>query len=554
MKKIFTLMAATALGATGLMAASFNPAALEGVTAEFTPEGLHKVRTNFADMKVNGVEGENSLTRSWTDNQGGVWNLMLTTEGDKLCEILTFKDQNGQPFQYTFPEYPFYQAGLSLSYTPKGQSQTTRHGYFVLAWPSQYVYSQGWVEMPESEIDTTIVPADELINSSSMPNTFSQTQNVVNWDSATNSITSWTILPADILGIESEWDGLAMYSQSGSSLEFQAYDPSENFVQLQTRVTLKQDPNAGTRSAALRITYSGTGRVEGFEHVEEMLPNFGNIYLFNTGLVSSDILGDDKGFTENFPEMTKFYFFCGDEKLGIEVDEEGAFSESKVYHTGVDVPEGELLEHAQIFYGYLFGEPKYAQDTELNPTEGVFNVRAPWNAYDESTDKYYLAEAPVVNSFVPMGYSASWSIESGSILIAHNNAEITGEGSSIAWGTTDGFKMEWATIYDKILRAVAPDTKVYYYHDPKNLANKREFSVKGSLNWSAVEEVAAAAEANVVARDGQIAVTTAEKAPIAVYTLDGKLVKAAESTSLNVEAAKGVYVVRVANKAQKVVL
>ncbi|MDE5957069.1 MAG: hypothetical protein K2G78_02025 [Muribaculaceae bacterium] len=554
MKKIFTLMAASALGATSLMAAPFNPAVLEDVTAKFTPEGLQKVRTNFADMKVNGVEGENSLTRSWTDNQGGVWNLMLTTRGQKLCETLTFKDKDGKEFQYTFPEYPFYEADLSLSYTPKGQSQVTRYGYFVLAWPSQYIYSQGGVDMPESEINTDIVSADELINNAGMLRNFVQNQSVINVDQSGNSLASWTILPSDILGIESEWDGLIMYSQNGSSIDFQAYDPSETFIQTQTRITLKQDPNEGTRSAALRITYSGTGRVEGFEHVEEMLPNFGNIYLFNTGLVSSDILGDDKGFTENFPEMTKFYFYCGDEKLGIQVDEEGAFNESKVYHTGVDVPEGELLEHAQIFYGYLFGEPKYAKDSQLKPTEGIFNVRYPWTAYDESTDKYYLAEAPEINSFVPMGFTASWSKDSGTILIAHNNAELTGEGSSIAWGTTDGFKMEWATIYDKVLRAVAPNSTVYYYYDPKNLANKYEFSVKGDLKWDAVEEVAAAAEANVVARDGQIAVTTAEKAPIAVYTLDGKLVKAAEGTSLNVEAAKGVYVVRVANKAQKVVL
>lgn len=558
MKKIVTLMAAAAFGASGLMAAQFNPASLQGMKAELTPEAMQKVRAKFADMHVNGVEGENSYTRSWTDNQGGVWDLMLSTEGGELADALIFTDKDGNQFQYTFYEYPFYNAQLSLNYTPKGQSQSSRSANFILAWPCQYVYSQifehGSFDIPEDQIDRTIVTPEELMNNTQLTRVFEQTGYTNNWDDNAGTWGSWTILPSDKLNIQSSWDGLAMYSQDGSTLDFQAYESAESFIQMQTRVTLRQNANEGTRAASLRITYTGTGRVEGFKHVEEDLPNFGDIYLFNTGLTSSDLHGVDSGFTEKYPELTQFYLYCGDAALAVTVEESGPFAQSKVGHMGVDVPEGELEAHAQILYGYLFGEPKYAKDIMLDPKEAIFNVRVPWDEYDESTEEWYLAEAPVENSFVPMGYSRTWSRDYGTLFICHNNPEIAGTGASFGWGTTTGFHLEYASIYDKVMRAVAPETSVIYYYDPSDLSKKRTFSVIGTLEWTNVEEIIAAIEGNVVARDGKITVTAAEKAPIAIYTLDGKLVKAAEATDLTVEAAKGVYVVRVGNKAQKVVL
>ena len=60
--------------------------------------------------------------------------------------------------------------------------------------------------------------------------------------------------------------------------------------------------------------------------------------------------------------------------------------------------------------------------------------------------------------------------------------------------------------------------------------------------------------ARIIARDGMINVVAGENAPIAIFTLDGKLVKATKASEVSVEAPKGMYVVRVGNKAKKVVL
>lgn len=561
MKKIFTLMAATALGATGLMAASFNPANFDGVSMRFTNEGAQQARARLADMEFNGVSGDNQYTRSWIDSQGGVWDLMLTTEGVRLADVLMFTDKDGNDFQMTFPEYPFYEADMVMTYTPKSSAYTTRTAKFVLAWPSQYYFSQifetGTFEIPEDQIEGAIVTPDELMNATQVTSMFEQTDDIMHWNSESGTWDSWPILPSEVLGpsFASEWDGLSMYPQNGSTLDFKGFDPADSFIDLQTKVTLKQLQSEGTRAATMRINYSGTGRTEGFEHVEEMLLDFGDIYLFNAGKFTYAEYGSDAGFTEKWPDMTAFYIFTGDSKLVVNVDESGAFAPNKVSHSGLaDIGDAELDDHAQVMWGYLFGDLSFALDTEKEPTEAHFDIRAPWDQYEEETESWYFAESPVVNSFVPMGYTASWSQEYGLVLLAHNNMEIAAAGSSLGWGYKNGFNLEYATVYDKVLRANAPDANVIYYYDPTDLSKKHTFSVVGPNEFVAVDEVAAAAEANVVARDGKIAVTTAEKAPIAVYTLDGKLVKAAEGTALNVEAAKGVYVVRVANKAQKVVL
>lgn len=561
MKKIFTLMAAGLFGVAGMMAMPLRPAEVQQLRPQFTTEGLQKMRAQNFDKLVNGVDSDDAFTRSWTDSQGGTWELMLFNEELPLCDVLTFIDDKGNEKKYTFEELPFYQVSLSLIYYPKNSSSYSRFGQFILAWPCNYYYKQIWEygtwDIPENEIDWSIVLPSELCNEhgTNMISLFEQTGSMANPDDSTGGFSSWGILPAPLLKIPSQWDGMTMYSQDGSTLDFKALDSADDSIELSTRVNFKQPADEGTRSASLRINYSGQSRLEGFQHLDIDLPNFGDIYLFNTGVTSSEILGDETPFTEAFSEVTQFYTFMGDSNLVITVDEKGAFSPDKVGHQGLkDVPESELDKHANIVYGYLYADAEFGKDTSKDPSIGSFKVFEPTEKIDEKGQKY-LAAAPVPNVFMPRGYSDYlWSSEMGLVVVVKNQLELADTDAQLAWGTTTGFHLSYPTIYDKYITAAGPDVKVHYYYDPTDLSKVRIFSAVGTEEWNSVEGVEAENGVQVIARDGMIVVNAAEKAPVAIFTLDGKLVKAVEAENVAVEAAKGVYVVRVGDKAQKVVL
>ena len=147
--------------------------------------------------------------------------------------------------------------------------------------------------------------------------------------------------------------------------------------------------------------------------------------------------------------------------------------------------------------------------------------------FAEDTQQYYTSIYPAPGRFLTKGYNANWSQIYGMECDNQNKVLtlVNDDANEIAWGTTEGF----------------------YHYDPNDMNKTRTFSSFGSLDPSEVEAIVAENNVQVIARDGMIVVNAAEKAPVAIFTLDGKLVKA-------VEAAKGVYVVRVGDKAQKVVL
>ncbi len=563
MKKIFTLAAAAMVGASAFGAAPMHANLVESSNYSLTPEGAQHLRTMQAQHAIKTKSdilnmGENVYTRNWATT-GGEWMLMVTTEMEKLADILVFVDDQGKDFQYTFDELPYYVGDIQFYFFPTNSETYTRAVSYVAAWPTYYYYSQIFDEqtwdIPVDERNYDIVPPSKLFNQADYCHSFEECAGIGgNFDNDAGTWSYWMLLPNETFQWTSIYDGNECYTQIGSSLDFSAYDESDSFTEVTTRISLKAVE--GARSYNMRIRYSGTARVQGFEHLDITLPEFGDLYLFNTGVTSSEILGEDTPFTEAFPETTQFYMFAADKLFNVWLDPAGgAFNPDKIQPNGLNVDtEAETAGHLNMVRGYLWGEPKYGNDPTLNP-EGVrYTLSNIHQEYDAATDKYYPACAPVMNSFVPYGYTYAWSMDMGMQVVMDGYYERMADDSALGWGTTQGLVLNLLSVYDKNITATSTGT-VHYYYDPSDITKVRDFSTVGSAEWSGVENVVAdGVAAQVYARDGKIFVNADEAADVAIFTLDGKLVKSVKAAEVAVEAAKGVYVVCVGNKASKVVL
>lgn len=90
------------------------------------------------------------------------------------------------------------------------------------------------------------------------------------------------------------------------------------------------------------------------------------------------------------------------------------------------------------------------------------------------------------------------------------------------------------------------------YFSVPGVKNVTDFSLDGSNTWSAVESVKAVA-GKAYAVNGHI-VTTGNGESVAVYNITGKLVATGVAGRDIKVAAKGLYIVKVGNKATKVVV
>ena len=548
MKKIFTLMAAALMGVGGMMAKPLTVEQLRDYTTELTPEGQQKIRADFAKLHMGILPDTETLTRSWQASNG-TWQLIMVMNEQTLNEVLTFSDKDGKPVQLPFEECPFYYVDAILMFTPTNSQSATRTADLVLAWPSVYYCLQP-ADTPEDEIDWSAMTLTEFCNNDQLIRLFEQTGYIMNADS-NGMLSSWAI----ISGPKCTYDGQEMYTDNGTTMQFYAYDSTDNYIEADANISLSNDSG---RKGTMNCKYRGEAdRVLGFEATTTTIDNFGPVVVYNGGLVSSALLGDDSPFTEVFDEMTALYVIAGGPGFTPgQVQGGGAFDRNKVGFAEVNIASNTQYNCIQ---GFMFVDPKYAQDTTLDPTEIRTKVTLMERVEDELYGEYD-AIAPKIDSFLQGGYTYTWSVDYGTDIAKAGYYYFPSKDSNIAWGTTDGFVANMIDDYLQTFLIKSNVTEIEYHYDPTDITKARTFSAVGSLesyvnpDVVGVEAVKAEDNARIIARDGMINVVAGENAPIAIFTLDGKLVKATKASEVSVEAPKGMYVVRVGNKAKKVVL
>ncbi len=521
MKKIFTLMAGVAVCAVGYAAAPKLPEPVK-VESTVSPEMLQSLRVENA-RAFNDPATKGDYTRTWTDAQGRVWDLQLNMYDQSLGDFFGLVTKDNKPL--TFDDLPYYPARYMLRRFNADQTAIVDGVMFYMAWPTYYIYDQIFTydgeldsndNIPVDKRNYKVVPPSELLNNTRGCRTFTERPDGMVGGILNESNTGWStfgIMNNKWLKISAVYNGAECYTlvdgNTASTLVFSSYDIADNSMGVRNRIFIST-ANGGRQTIA--NNYSGTADVEGFEprYVDN---SFGDIHVFNAGLLNSTVLGGNNPFTDNkFGDVTAFYVAASDPVYVWRVDPSATqFSPSVVRLYYANEGNTNISEVQQnLMLGYAFGDASYAKDTSLDPKEMMFKL---------------------------------------------NEGEILLEGpQEFGWGTKDGFTGSFRSQWSRYVSTKSTGNIIYHY-DPKNVQLTRTFSSIGELAPSGVEDVVAEdAQAQVVASNGMISVNAGQKAPIAIFTLDGKLVKAVEAENVAVEAAKGVYVVRVGEKATKVVL
>ena len=579
MKKLSTLIAAMCVGATAFAAVPTNYDVYTDLKVQYTPETQQMFRTKTAELNArmlsgNVEAGENFSTRQWVDKAGNIWELSILVDGEKICDMLTFADDQGQTVKVDFNKLPYYHALFRLtSRSPQELTRSTQV-FMHLCWPARYMFDQifeydGELEadksIPIDKRDYSITPIDMLCNSTEYCKLFQESDGVgFESEDGGKTIAYYTMLCTEKLGISQLYGGEYAFTEltdsKASKIEFRGYELQDGvpFIEENNRIYLKIAEHG--KQYTIRNTYAGTSRVEGFTPSEVTYPEFGDVHLFNAGLHSTEALGDACQYTRPFTDLTAFYITVGDKYLNWYVDEAAThFDESMILNGGLELPEGEDLDsHASYLQGYIYADAKYAKDINLDPKAEVFAVNHVDLEYSDIAKDYITLYAPEANCIVPFGYDAKWSELYGLLSMFQQDVDKLAEGARIGWGTKNGFILEGDNIYFKRINASSVGNLIYHY-DPTDMQKTRIFSLVGDKEWeeSGVEDVATDAAAKVSASNGVITVVPAEAGEVAVYSLDGacvKSVKAYAGATVTVNAAKGVYVVVVNGKSSKVML
>ena len=577
MKKITTMLVAAFAGLTMTAMAALPATYVSFDNMKLTEQSKQQIRKMSAANKLraeqNSANEDAMYTRSWTDpRSGNIWNAQLLKYSIPLCELLPSEDPDTkEPFQYTFDEMPYYVADFILTMEDVKKGEVTTQLQLKLCWPSKYIWSQivtweGDVDeegaIPVDKRDYDWVLPNDLCNSKEFCREFRETGGVgCHPNSAGTNWEYFTILPNKELQIDGqvdgEWGTTTYTDRSQTTVKFTGLDQAASNT-LGANCTIYFTGESG-KTYLKRPAYDGPSRIEGFESQTYNLPEFGDIHIFNAGLGSRDIFGDEDPYTEPWNERSQIYMFAADKYVPCMVDATATkFDVNAIKPGTVTLPEGEELStHANLFRGYLYTDPKYSKDNTLDPNEIVYSLESGKEAVSEVDGEPYLAICPIGDCFVPSGYVGSWSDLYGMRFTLGNYVDIWGETNSyhFAFGTTEGWLASGKDDYTNTVTAKSTG-KIIYHYDENDMQKTREFSAIGTMEYSSVKGVESV-NAEVRAANGVITVVAAEAGDVRVFSLNGAAVantRVAAGEAVNVAADKGVYVVVVNGKAVKVIL
>ena len=571
MKKVFTLLAGMAVSLAGFAAVPN----LDGPTVmqlKPNPEALAKARLTAVEAFNNPQHEEGDYTRTWTDPSGNVWDLTIRCYSQAtMGSFFGFIGADGKS-PATVQDLPYIPTLYMIRKLNATQDAVVDGAMFYMCWPTNYIYKQiftydGEVDsegkIPMDKRDFKPAPPSELMNDADFCRRFQEAPLDAEGGAYVGCVpnkeeTAWDyyyMLNNQTFQVTGLYNGQAANTivEDGTvpTVDFRSYDINDNSVEVRNRIYLATER---IKRAQISNTFSGIGDVEGFEPRFITTPEFGSVHVFNAGVLNSDMLGLDTPFTEDFDDVTALYVATADQAFEwIVAPGATKFDTEKIRINPLQ--EQITADMVNILVGYVFADAKYAEDMTLDPKEMKFKLMEGEQKFAEDTQQYYTSIYPAPGRFLTKGYNANWSQIYGMECDNQNKVLtlVNDDANEIAWGTTEGFS---ACFLSDLSRHVTTTSKqdIIYHYDPNDMNKTRTFSSFGSLDPSEVEAIVAENNVQVIARDGMIVVNAAEKAPVAIFTLDGKLVKAVEAENVAVEAAKGVYVVRVGDKAQKVVL
>lgn len=593
MKKLYAFLSAFLVAAVAMAA----PANLPKFNVQLTPEGKKALTERAAQlMTPDGkfiVPEENVLgTRSYT-----VGNMIYTLrfvhdEQIEWYKVLTFTNpETGQPIppeEVTFEYYPFYNVlVLMVGYDTSKDGDLSTYLPFYTFWPCHYYFDQRYEfageEIPDDEVDYSLVSISDLCEGAKSGYCNRFREGVMTSDGGFNpnpimngnDVEAWNILPGAIgasLGSDYYYngvDGASTYQDGSLVMEyvFKDYLAETNEINASFKYPLVYPTGTGgSRKVTLNIAYNGTCRVD-FEPTTYDIKAT-ELHIFNTGEASTDILGvaNDPYPDHEWGPLTRYRVYASlSEYIAVRYpDEMKTFNQNQI---GFQFKEGvassiQVSPDAQCYY---YGSLYSAADSK-SPENQTWNFLTPSYSYDDFFQIYILDMYPVAGSAItyytmnvyddddnPVVINETYPQYDGSIVFWKGDNESPMGGGVVKTNTKNGFELVGKDLTNNTI-FIHFDGKIKYHDDPKNATAYKEIDSVG--DEAKVEEIAVeGAQINVV--DGQVIINATADAEVAVYNVNGMLVKAlslVKGENAAIELANGIYIVKVGNEVKKVVL
>ena len=572
MKKFITLMAGALLGVGGAAAASTATPAVVANTPEnlqISQEGMLKLQKITDQIRHDIALGKDlgGVKRTYTDRQGLTWNAQYLVQEEVLGDLL-MPDENGK--KPGLNELPYgIVASLLWRYDEEGIPATQIIEF--LAWPTYYIWDQVftwdgekiWLDdktwdIPEDQKNLNLVDYADFCNENAWQakkfRVVGPTENIIPPFYETG-FQEFVAIPMEAIGVESVLDRAAAFPQPNSTLVLGEYDKDEHIIN--TNFTYIVTMKDNSRTQTLRCNYSGTGRLAGFEPTT-YTPEMGDIHIFNFGVIDGEDDAYDNPFYVSDFKLQAYKVYGLGKYLDILYLGTSATNTANLkIGFAQSTPENLMVsDNVNYYIGYVFNEPGE------NPLSKQWSMIEPTYVpvYDPISGKEvtgYFDITPKAGTYFTDAYRDAWATEYGMNMWVEEYGVSMEPNFKIAMNTTEGSGMQGVDYYHNTNILMSKTGKIYFHNDPTNFEKYETFDVMGDNEFGGVEGVAAEMGVKVAAANGVINVVAAEAADVTVFALNGAVVKSAKlaaGEAMNVNADKGLYIVKAGKNAVKVVL
>lgn len=541
--------------------------------AQFSKEGIAKLNQVTLDIQNQIALGKDlgGIKRTYTDRNGVMWNAQFLLQNLTLGDILEPNPETNEPFTLAETGFGLCVYLLWQYEEIDGNLVPTTQIIQYLCWPTMYMWEQYWTwdgekewyddknwDIPVDLRDIRLVTFEDFCNENDWQSkTFTINGQVYPNVNPAGGVQNWISVPMQILGVTSWLNQKDAYPIENTTFTLGEYDASEHIMNVNNVAIVQLADGSSTRT--LRCNYTGTGRLEGFNPTV-YTPAMGDVHIFNAGVISSDILGDDDPYyrLDGWSEVQAYYVVGVGEYMDVAWKDKAPFvdreSVAPVYSADL-TPAQQTPDKVNYYRGYMFS------NVGQEPNECQWNYLLPeWIVeYDDKGEPIfgYNDLIPTPGTFHSAGYNDAWADVFGCSAFIDSNSITFMPGWYFTVGSTEGTGMKGIDYYHNDDTMMTKTGKVYYHYNKNNMSDMRELSAVGTYEVSAVESVVAEMGVKVAAANGEINVVAADAADVTVYALNGAVVKSAKlaaGETMSVKADKGLYIVKAGKNAVKVVL
>ena len=573
MKKIFT---ASALAAVALSAAAFTAPKMPDVKISLTPERAEMLKAKLAD-DIRAMEDPSNTSvyrRTYTDASGDVWTLSLTNNGTDYWTMFWDPEDPDGKVGYDYYKENWTCAPISVRNNSAAEGKDTYMSYLAF-WPTNILIrnSTGFPE-PAADAKDEDPYSVELAIQTGLPFQVLEEMHLGFYTEGSGSnapIKAFGIWntgsmlgtgqnPNDkkpfyeYAGYESCYNGIICTPETGSVVTINEFDKALSYVNVNFDANfVKTD---GSRVGSIVLDYDGEGYVDGFEVITKTW-KVGECHVVDTGLMSYDIMSEKYEWTlygDDWGPLHRYYLMMCGEGLTWPAGSFEKNSYPSFRSSGSDGPwlaeEGKVVPF-NFIRGALYA-PADAKD--FNQTYVLYRpgVKEQYGMVD-------VTPAPTAKSCLYSGYNTSMVeyVNIDGMRMGYNGYySVWQPGAKVCMGTPQGIVIKGVDSFNDIIDFVY-DGKIIFHNDPNDFTVTTEIDSKGTNNEGVSVDEVSAVKGAMRAVNGEITVTVNEAAPVVIYGVNGVAVaqrELAAGETMTVSTGNGIFIVKIADKATKVIL